>query len=137
VYLLSSIFLIALLWNPVKGSRGDTCKRFVICMRQCSQGCNLDEYPGKLPIYLTVFWWDCTDECKYLCMHNVTANDVRNNKRIKQFYGKVSNCICKIESGKLSCKACDRKCILPLSVSVAIYTIPWNSRTCFSVIFNF
>lgn len=70
-------------------------------MRQCSKGCSLDEYPGKLPIYLTVFWWDCTDECKYQCMHNVTASDLRNNKRIKQFYGKVSNWLRKIKAGKL------------------------------------
>lgn len=105
MYLQSSIFLIALLWNPVKGSRGDTCKQFLICMRQCSKGCSLDEYPGKLPMYLTVFWWDCTDECKYQCMHNVTASDLRNNKRIKQFYGKVSNWLHKIKAGKLWCKA--------------------------------
>lgn len=88
VYLQKSVFLIALLWNPVKGSRGDKSKQFLICMRQCSKGCSLDEYPGKLPIYLTVFWWDCSDECKYQCMHNVTASDMRNNRRIKQFYGK-------------------------------------------------
>ena len=90
VYLQSSIFLIALLWNPVKGSRGDKCRQFLVCMRECSKGCSLDEYPGKLPIYLTMFWWDCSDECKYQCMHNVTASDVRRNKPIKQFYGKVS-----------------------------------------------
>ena len=90
VYLPSSIFLMALLLNPVKSSRGDKCRPFVVCMRECSKGCSLNEYPGKLPIYLTMFWWDCSDECKYQCMHNVTASDVRRNEHIKQFYGKVS-----------------------------------------------
>ena len=114
MYLKSSVFLIALLWNPVKGSKGDKSKQFLMCTRQCSKGCSLDEYPGKLPIYLTVFWWDCSDECKYQCMHNVTASDVRKNRRIKQFYGKVSSWLLKIKTGKLCCcKASDRKCIIP------------------------
>lgn len=90
VYLPSSIFLMAFLLNPVKSSKGDKCRPFVVCMRECSKGCSLNEYPGKLPIYLTMFWWDCSDECKYQCMHNVTASDVRRNEHIKQFYGKVS-----------------------------------------------
>lgn len=90
VYLQSIVLiLIVLLWNPVRGSLGDKCYPFRQCLRECERGCHLDEYPGKLPLYLTIFWWDCTDECKYQCMHNVTATDVRFNKQIKQFYGKV------------------------------------------------
>ena len=88
-FLQSSIFVVVLLWNPVKSSSGDRSFQFRKCTDKCSKGCDLDEYPGKLPIYLTVFWWDCTDECKYQCMHNVTQSDVKNNKPIKQFYGKV------------------------------------------------
>ena len=91
MYLQSSVFLLVLLWNPVNGSKGDKSSRFRICLRECSTGCKLEEYPGKLAIYLTVFWWDCTDECKYQCMHKVTQSDVRNNEPIKQFYGKVSD----------------------------------------------
>ncbi|XP_078376168.1 GPI-specific phospholipase A2-like PGAP3 isoform X2 [Oculina patagonica] len=87
-HLQSSILLVVLLWNPVKGSKGDKSLEFRICMKECSKGCELDEYPGKLPIYLTMFWWDCSDECKYQCMHKVTESNMKNNKPIKQFYGK-------------------------------------------------
>ena len=89
--LQSSILLIVLLWKPAHGSRGDRSLPFRLCLKECTQGCQLDEYPGKLPIYLTMFWWDCTDECKYQCMFKVTESDVKNKEPIKQFYGKVSN----------------------------------------------
>lgn len=84
----SSILLIVLLCNPVESSSGDRSSIFRHCINKCFKGCHLDEYPGKLPIYLTLFWWDCSDECKYQCMHNITQNDVRNNQPVKQYYGK-------------------------------------------------
>ena len=62
-----------------------------MCVKECKRGCHLDEYPGKLPLYLTIFWWDCEDECKYQCMHNVTAANLQSNKAVQQFYGKVSS----------------------------------------------
>ena len=90
MYLQSIFIFIILSWHPAKGSLGDRSYTFRMCVKECKRGCNLDEYPGKLPLYLTIFWWDCTDECKYQCMHNVTADDVKYSKPIKQFYGKVS-----------------------------------------------
>ncbi|XP_068716395.1 post-GPI attachment to proteins factor 3-like isoform X1 [Montipora foliosa] len=79
---------IILLWNPARGSSGDKSYPFRTCLKECKRGCHLDEYPGKLPLYLTIFWWDCTDECKYQCMHSVTATDLKKSKKVQQFYGK-------------------------------------------------
>ena len=81
--------MIILLWNPVRGSSGDKSYPFRTCLKECKRGCHLNEYPGKLPLYLTIFWWDCTDECKYQCMHRVTAKDLKNSRKVQQFYGKV------------------------------------------------
>lgn len=89
----SSILLIVLLCNPVESSSGDRSSIFRHCINKCFKGCHLDKYPGKLPVYLTLFWWDCSDECKYQCMHNITQNDVRNNQPVKQYYGKVRDFI--------------------------------------------
>lgn len=89
----SSILFIFLFCNSVESSRGDRSSKFHHCINTCFKGCDLDEYPGKLPIYLTLFWWDCPDECKYQCMHNITQSDVRNNRPVKQYYGKVRDLI--------------------------------------------
>ena len=72
-----------------------------MCVKECKRGCHLDEYPGKLPLYLTIFWWNCEDECKYQCMYKVSAANLKSNKTVQQFYGKVSsvwNLWCNIDS---------------------------------------
>ena len=90
MYLQSIAVLMVLFHVPFKCSKGDRSFPFRNCVKSCKRrGCHLNEYPGKLPLYLTIFWWDCLDECKYQCMHNVTATDVKSNYPIKQFYGKV------------------------------------------------
>lgn len=89
MYLQSIAVLMVLFHVPVKCSKGDRSFPFRNCVKSCKRrGCHLNEYPGKLPLYLMIFWWDCLDECKYQCMHNVTATDVKFNYPIKQFYGK-------------------------------------------------
>lgn len=88
-YLQSIVLILVFLFlMPVRGSLGDRSYPFRTCLGKCKRSCSLDEYPGKLPLYLTLFLWDCTDECKYQCMHNVTETDVRLKRPIKQFYGK-------------------------------------------------
>lgn len=83
--------LLVLSINLASSSRGDKSYPFRMCVKECKRGCHLDEYPGKLPLYLTIFWWDCEDECKYQCMHKVTAANLQSNKAVQQFYGKVSS----------------------------------------------
>ncbi|XP_074622399.1 post-GPI attachment to proteins factor 3-like isoform X1 [Acropora palmata] len=80
--------LLVLSINFASSSRGDKSYPFRMCVKECRRGCHLDEYPGKLPLYLTIFWWDCEDECKYQCMHKVTAANLQSNKAVQQFYGK-------------------------------------------------
>ncbi|XP_031568135.1 post-GPI attachment to proteins factor 3-like [Actinia tenebrosa] len=75
--------------SPVSSSAGDRSYRFLNCVSDCEWiSCNIEGYPRDLPWYLRLFSWDCLDECKYNCMHKVTADDVANNRSIKQFYGK-------------------------------------------------
>jgi hypothetical protein len=74
---------------PTSASIGNNLRRFQVCLSDCEWSCDDKGYPRDLPSYLTLFYWDCQDECKYICMHRVTAEDVAHDRRIKQFYGKV------------------------------------------------
>ena len=88
-FLLWTLFLCAI--SLSNSSSGDRSKPFQTCLTRCLILCKHDHsYPGKLPFYLLVFGWRCSDECKYVCMHNVTNLAAARGWKIEQFYGKVS-----------------------------------------------
>ena len=74
------------------GSSGDRSEPFQRCLKHCFSRCkNVYSYPGRLPVYLVVFGWQCSDECKYSCMHNITERAIARGWKIEQYYGKVGN----------------------------------------------
>ena len=86
-FLLWTLFLCSISLSGT--SSGDRSKPFQICLTRCLVRCKHDNsYPGKLPFYLLVFGWRCSDECKYACMHNITNRAVARGGKIEQFYGK-------------------------------------------------
>lgn len=87
-FLLWTLFLCTI--SLATGSSGDRSKQFQTCLKLCLSTCNNgNSYPAKLPLYLVVFGWNCADECKYTCMHQVTQRSLARGRDIEQFYGKV------------------------------------------------
>lgn len=70
------------------GSTGDRSQPFQRCLNDCQQMCSGKSYPAYLPLYLLVFGWSCKDECKYVCMHNVTEDALVRGQGVQQYYGK-------------------------------------------------
>ena len=84
------VFMLLFSSTPrASASRGDKLGSFRICLSNCSNSCDLNRYPGVLPLYLRLFGWSCEDECKYQCMFTVTELRVKRHQPILQFYGKV------------------------------------------------
>jgi hypothetical protein len=87
-FLLWTLFLSAI--SLTSSSSGDRSEPFRKCLKRCLVLCKHENsYPGKLPLYLIVFGWRCSDECKYTCMHKVTQHAVARGWNMVQFYGKV------------------------------------------------
>lgn len=88
---LMSLTLLHCTISLTYGSSGDRSMRFQRCLTHCFGQCNhSNSYPGTLSLYLVLFGWQCSDECKYTCMHQVTQHAVARGWKIEQFYGKVS-----------------------------------------------
>ena len=70
-------------------SVGDRSKDFKLCTNRCYRvTCNGTE-DTKLPLSLQLTGWTCLQDCQYNCMHEVTAQDVKSKRPVRQFFGKV------------------------------------------------
>lgn len=75
------VFLLLVFLSIAQASEGDDSPEFQACVEHCVQ----DECPNKvLPIYLRLTLWSCPDDCRYNCMHEITAR----NDTVVQYYGK-------------------------------------------------
>ncbi|ESK82241.1 mn2+ homeostasis protein [Moniliophthora roreri MCA 2997] len=82
------LFLIFSLLTIVLGSVGDRSNRFQNCILRCNVSqCNIAS-PAILPLALRLTRWDCIDNCKYNCMHEITSQSIRKGEQIVQYYGK-------------------------------------------------
>ena len=59
--------------------------------RSCVSSCAAHNCSQELSLDLRLLGWDCQEECRYQCMHRVTAEDVRAGRRVRQFFGKVQS----------------------------------------------
>jgi len=83
--------LLAIQVVPGLASVGDYSLDYRYCLSDCLQESCSDVSPrhATLSWYLRIFLWTCSDECRYICMHEVTTEDVKLGRPIRQFYGKV------------------------------------------------
>ena len=83
--------LLAIQIVPSLESVGDYSLDYRYCLSDCLQKSCSDVSPirATLPWHLHVFLWTCSDDCRYTCMHEVTTEDVKLGRPIRQFYGKV------------------------------------------------
>ncbi|KAJ2915990.1 hypothetical protein MD484_g4456, partial [Candolleomyces efflorescens] len=77
-------------------SSGDRSFEFTTCTANCaiskcqphhgSWTSTWGSNPIPLSLYLTR--WSCQDDCKYTCMHSITAKAIASGRPVEQYYGK-------------------------------------------------
>lgn len=91
-YTFEVIFLLVVYLSEIEASLGDRSSDFRRCVSVCVyERCRSSSADGELAASLIVLGWSCEENCRYDCMHNVTAEDVRLDRPIRQFYGKVGS----------------------------------------------
>lgn len=86
-----SLVILAIVIYTGLASIGDRSTDYNYCLRFCIQK-NCSSNPASydtLSWQLRLFRWTCEDDCRYSCMHQVTSEDVKASRPIRQFYGKV------------------------------------------------
>lgn len=86
------MYVLILLWFFLDCSLcsvGDRSNDFRSCSSRCSS-LSCEDPNQELPFALKLTGWTCLEECQYQCMHQVTAEDVRLKRPVRQFFGKVS-----------------------------------------------
>lgn len=84
---LASFLTLFTLFSTIFASSGDRSPLFTGCVGRCNvHHCGMNEV--GLKIWLRVTRWSCVDDCKYLCMAEITDTDVQNGKPLQQYYGK-------------------------------------------------
>ncbi|TRM63919.1 Per1-like protein [Schizophyllum amplum] len=73
------VFFIAV----VAASSGDRAKDFRYCVDRCYASCK-----EPLPLALRLTGWTCLDDCRYTCMHTITARATVKGHPPKQYFGK-------------------------------------------------
>lgn len=70
----------------VIASSGDSSALYQTCLFTCkSSVCTLNP---PMPLSLRLTGWSCEDNCKYKCMHDITAQAVARGASVEQYYGK-------------------------------------------------
>ncbi|KAJ3824856.1 Per1-like protein [Lentinula raphanica] len=82
IFLFQSLCMVAF----TSASSGDRSNDFQQCLLRCNDTgeCNED----SLSLVLKMTRWTCADNCKYFCMHEITAQSLTSGKTIHQYYGK-------------------------------------------------
>jgi len=72
-------------------SLGDRSSDFRSCTSRCNTvACERSDAHNRLSISLRLTGWSCLEDCQYHCMHEVTDQDVKLQRPVRQFFGKVS-----------------------------------------------
>ncbi|KAJ4482528.1 Per1-like protein [Lentinula aciculospora] len=74
--------------HPILASSGDRSNDFQQCLLHCDNAICTANSPNSLPLTLRLTGWTCTDNCKYMCMHKITAQNIASGLAIHQYYGK-------------------------------------------------
>ncbi|KAK9320981.1 Per1-like protein [Lipomyces orientalis] len=87
---LSVVLSIGLLGfiSSTNASAGDQLPEFRQCVADCNEIVCNSESPPELPLYLTAFFWDCSQDCDYQCQRSITFERIDDNKPVLQFHGK-------------------------------------------------
>ncbi|KAI8834854.1 Per1-like-domain-containing protein [Chytridium lagenaria] len=68
------VFALMVSWSHTAvASSGDRQSLYINCVSKCQSAECHRETPKPLPLILRMTFWDCPQDCKYRCMHQVTA----------------------------------------------------------------
>ncbi|RDD43549.1 Post-GPI attachment to proteins factor 3 [Trichoplax sp. H2] len=82
--ILYCALLVIAIFHPACGSVGDRLERYQSLLSQCVANCR----EATIPWSISIFGWDCLDNCKYLSMHQVVDELIEYNQPIPQWHGK-------------------------------------------------
>ena len=82
------LLTVAILSPLAYASSGDRSQEFIDCVGLCKVTRCGPHFESQSSLALRVTRWDCTDDCKYTCMHEITDRDVQNGKQVQQYHGK-------------------------------------------------
>ncbi|XP_062503653.1 post-GPI attachment to proteins factor 3-like [Corticium candelabrum] len=84
------IFLFLSTVYRCRGSLGDKSWVYNECLSSCLSLSQCDSDAPRRPNEwtLSLMRWTCDDDCRYDCMHQVTADNIRYGRPVVQFYGK-------------------------------------------------
>ncbi|KAK9380757.1 Per1-like protein, partial [Kockiozyma suomiensis] len=83
---LATVLVFACCLKSVYASIGDRLPEFHQCVSKCVASI-CTESP-ELPLYLTVFAWDCPQNCDYECQRTITKERIDTGAVVVQFHGK-------------------------------------------------
>lgn len=90
---MNSLYLVLIFHflEVIHCSAGDRSSEFRSCTKRCDAlNCrNFVDVDEKLTFALRLTGWTCLEDCQYQCMHEVTVLDIRLNRPVRQFFGKV------------------------------------------------
>ena len=88
MYAVQIIFVLWVYAGVAEASIGDRSGDFRQCVTICEkETCRSSSGPREP--WLRLLAWSCQENCRYECMHSVTAEDLRLGRPVRQFYGKV------------------------------------------------
>ena len=79
------VVVLGLVVTYVVASIGDRLPEFRQCVRSCIADCSSKP---KLPFYLELLLWDCSQDCDYQCQRYITDKRIERGVEIVQFHGK-------------------------------------------------
>ena len=83
-YLILLLFFCSLIY----GSIGDRQPEYIKCVKECTLLLNNDNICSLKWYEKYIFQWNCLDDCKYKCMHQIEQIKKELNLPIVQYYGK-------------------------------------------------
>ncbi|KAF9922624.1 hypothetical protein FBU30_007253 [Linnemannia zychae] len=92
-----SIAVLGCCASMVMASSGDQQEEYISCVSTCDRdacqgtrtGFTADQHKAHdLDLSLRVTQWTCIDNCRYLCMHDITERAIEQNEPVHQYHGK-------------------------------------------------
>ncbi|KAF9080716.1 hypothetical protein BGX23_001763 [Mortierella sp. AD031] len=96
VALAITITLVGCCASFALASSGDRQQEYISCVNNCdSDSCqqqlldnNNNNEKAELDLSLRITQWTCLDNCRYLCMHDITESAIEQNLPVHQYHGK-------------------------------------------------
>lgn len=83
-----TLALSLLYFSSTWASSGDQAYEYRTCVSRCNSELCLFTSTWQPSLALRLTGWTCIDDCKYSCMHLITAEKIKHGNEIHQYHGK-------------------------------------------------